>query len=335
MTAGPPAESKKPAAFFDPFVAALFGTVIVASLWPAPPAAAQGLSRLTQLAIGWLFFLYGVRLPTREALAAVRNWRLQISVLGVTYVLFPALGLVSSLLPEWLLAPQVARGLLYMSLVPSTVQSSIAFTSIAGGNVAGALCAASLSNLLGVLFTPLLAALLLGAAMGLSTESIGAIAGQLVAPFVAGQLCRRWLASWLMRNRRLLSMTDRAAILLVVYVAFSRGVSEGLWSLLAWRDLLVLLGICAVVLTLVFSLTTLIGRALRFSAGDRITLMMCGSKKSLATGLPMAAILLPGASVGLLVLPLMVYHQLQLLVASILAQWLGKKAPPARPPEPD
>src|SRR5690606_3918482 len=117
----------------------------------------------------WLFFLYGVRLPTREALAAVRDWRLQLSVLGLTYGVFPALGLACSLLPERLLAPEVAQGVLFMSLVPSTVQSSIAFTSIAGGNVAGALCAASLSNLLGVLLTPLLAAVLLGAAVGLST----------------------------------------------------------------------------------------------------------------------------------------------------------------------
>lgn len=335
MTAAPPSVSKRRAAFFDPFVAALLGTVIAASLWPASAAAAQGLFRLSQFAIGWLFFLYGVRLPTQEALTAVRDWRLQLSALGVTYVLFPALGVASSLLPEWLLAPSMADGLLYMSLVPSTIQSAIAFTSMAGGNVAAGLCAASLSNLLGVLFTPLLAALLLGTAVGLSAESVGAIAAQLVAPFVAGQLCRRWLSGWAMRNRRLLTVTDRGSVLLVVYIAFSRGVRDGLWSLLAWRDLWVLLVTCALILAVTLLVAVGIGRALGFAPGDRIMLMMCGSQKSLATGLPMAAILLPGASVGLLVLPLMVYHQLQLLVAAILAQWLGKQGRAVRPPESD
>lgn len=313
---------------------ALFGTVLLASLFPAGGALAEVLSGGVVLAIGWLFFLYGVRLPTGEALAAVRSWRLQLSVLVMTYAVFPMLGLLTSQLTSGLLSPELARGFLFLGLLPSTVQSSIAFTSIARGNVAGALCAASLSNLLGVLLTPLLVAALLGGAVGFSPDAIAKVAGQLALPFVAGQVSRRWLMGWLARRERLLSGTDRVAILFVVYVAFARGVNEGIWSLLAWPDLLLLGGVAAALLGAMLLTTALAGRWLAFPRADRIVLLMCGSKKSLASGLPMATVLLPTAHLGLLILPLMIYHQLQLVVCSVLAQRLGRRIDEEQGPGP-
>lgn len=313
---------------------ALFGTVLLASLFPAGGALAEVLSGGVVLAIGWLFFLYGVRLPTGEALAAVRSWRLQLSVLVMTYAVFPMLGLLTSQLTSGLLSPELARGFLFLGLLPSTVQSSIAFTSIARGNVAGALCAASLSNLLGVLLTPLLVAALLGGAVGFSPDAIAKVAGQLALPFVAGQVSRRWLMGWLARRERLLSGTDRVAILFVVYVAFARGGNEGIWSLLAWPDLLLLGGVAAALLGAMLLTTALAGRWLAFPRADRIVLLMCGSKKSLASGLPMATVLLPTAHLGLLILPLMIYHQLQLVVCSVLAQRLGRRIDEEQGPGP-
>lgn len=316
--------------FLDPFVLALGAVVLLAFLLPARGGVAAVLTRSVDGAIAWLFFLYGVRLPTREALAAVKNYRLQSSVLAVTYVLFPIFGALAWWACTPLLATELRSGLLFFTLVPSTVQSSVAFTSIARGNVAGALCAATLSNLIGVFATPLLVSLLLGGGGGVQLSSIGSIALLLVAPFFLGQLCRPWLLGWLQRNARLLSLSDRAAILLVVYVAFARAVSERGFSVVSATDLLGVLGACACLLGLLLWSTSRLGRALGFERADRIVLLFCGSKKSLASGLPIATLLLPSVSAGLLVLPLMVYHQLQLVVCSVLAQRFGRQAEAAR-----
>jgi sodium/bile acid cotransporter 7 len=310
----------------DPFVAALVATVLLALLAPAGGAFAAGLSQAVVVAVAWLFFLYGVRLPTREALAAARDWRLQGSILAATYLLFPIFGLLAAWTSRAFLPSELARGLLFLGLLPSTVQSSIAFTSIAGGNVAAAVCAASLSNLLGVIVTPLLVTFVLDGADVISFDAVGGIAGQLVAPFLSGQILRRWLVPWLDRYRRMLAISDRFAILLVVYVAFAGGVRQGAFSRVAPLDLVLLLVVCAALLGGMLGATHLLGRWLGFQRADRVALLMCGSKKSLASGLPMATLLLSTASVGLLVLPLMVYHQLQLVVCSVLAQHWGRRA---------
>lgn len=310
----------------DPFLLALFGTVLVASVFPASPAAVRTLSAAVPFAIAWLFFLYGVRLPTREALATLRSWRLQVAVLAATYGVFPALGVLTFLFAP--LPRELAQGFLFLGLLPSTVQSSIAFTAIARGNVAGALCAASLSNLVGVVITPLLVGALLGGAVGFSFGAVRQVTVQLVLPFVLGQLSRRWLDAWLSRHRRLLTVTDRGTILFVVYVAFARGVNEGIWSLLAWPDLLLLGGIASALLVAMLGITTAAGRWLSFPRADRVVLLLCGSQKSLASGLPMATVLLPSAHLGLLILPLMIYQQIQLVVSSIVSQRLGARRPP-------
>src|SRR5699024_2125076 len=123
-------------------------------------------------------------------------------------------------------------------LLPSTVQSSIAFTSIARGNVAAAVCSASFSNLAGIVVTPLLVAWLAGGGSGgFSASSVGGIVLQLLVPFAAGQLARRWIADWIRRHAATLKLVDRGSILLVVYTAFSQGVTEGIWQQLSWPQL--------------------------------------------------------------------------------------------------
>ncbi|GAA4977542.1 bile acid:sodium symporter family protein [Kineococcus glutinatus] len=311
--------------YLDPFLVALLATVGLASLLPARGGAAEGLSVAADVAVAFLFFLYGNRLATRAALAAVRDWKLHGTVLAVTFVAYPLLGLLlgvvlPALLPEHLLPADLVTGIVFLTLLPSTVNSSIAFTSLAGGNVPAAICAASFSNLLGVLLTPLLVAALLGGQVQLSTASVGAVALQVLAPFLAGQLTRRWLGPWVGRHKRTTQLCDRGAILLVVYTAFSSGVVDGLWQRVSAAEVGVLLAACAVLLAAGMGLAEAAGRALGFGRADRLVVLFCGSKKSLATGVPMATLLLPAATVGTAVLPLMLFHQVQLLVCAVIAR---------------
>jgi solute carrier family 10 (sodium/bile acid cotransporter), member 7 len=308
----------------DPYIVALLLTVAVASLLPASGAVATGLGQATTIAIGLLFFLYGARLSTREALDGLRHWRLHGLVFLATFVLFPVLGLLARLLVPWALTPELWTGLMFLCCLPSTVQSSIAFTSIARGNVAAAICSASFSNLVGILLTPLLVTVFLFTGTGgVSLGAVRDIALQLLAPFVAGQLLRRWIGGFLARHKKILGYVDRGSILLVVYAAFSEGVVAGIWGRLSWLSLAVLLVVNMALLAVVMVLTTFAARRLRFCTEDEIAIVFCGSKKSLASGLPMGTVLFPAATVGLAVLPVMLFHQLQLMVCAWLARRYG------------
>ncbi len=309
----------------DPYIAAIVGMVGLASLAPLHGVGAIAGGYATNAAIATLFFLHGAKLEPRAALAGARHWRLHVVVLLSTFVLFPLLGLTARAVAPSLLPPALWAGLLLLCVLPSTVQSSIAFTSIARGNVPAALCAATASNLLGMALTPLLAGLLLHTHGGFSTSAVGNIALQLLLPFLAGQLARPWIGEFVGGNRRLLGVVDRGSVLLVVYVAFSDGVSHGIWHQLDIASLATLLLVDAALLVSVLGLTTLASRMLGFSRGDEIVAVFCGSKKSLASGLPMATVLLAGQSAGLIVLPLMLFHQIQLMACAALARRYGAR----------
>lgn len=304
----------------DPYILLLLATVGLAALLPARGTAADVASGASTAAIALLFFLYGARLSTREALDGLKHWRLHLTVLACTFVVFPLLGLAARGLESAFLDPALASGLLFLTLVPSTVQSSIAFTSMARGNVPAAICAGSFSSLAGIVLTPLLAAALLGStAGGFSADSVGRIVLQLLVPFLAGQLTRRWIAGFLARHRRIIGLVDRGSILLVVYTAFSEGMVRGIWSQVSPAQLAGLLGVEAVILAVMLTLTWYGAKALRFGREDRIAIQFAGSKKSLAAGLPMASVLF-GPAASLAVLPLMLFHQMQLMVCAVIAK---------------
>jgi sodium/bile acid cotransporter 7 len=318
----------------DPYIAAIIGMVVVATILPASGVMAPVMKTVTTLAIALLFFLYGARLSREAVLAGLTHWRLQLTVFLSTYLLFPILGLGLSVLAKPLLGAPMALGLVFLSALPSTVQSSIAFTSIARGNVAAALCSASLSNLVGVVITPLLVGLLLSTHGGFSGDAVRDIALQLFLPFVLGQLVRSWVGPWIARHKQLTGYVDRGSILLVVYTAFSEGVNAGLWHQVDAKSLMALLVIDLVLLVLVLVATTVISRALGFSKEDEITIVFCGSKKSLASGLPMANILFAGQAVGLLVLPLMLFHQVQLMACAAIARRYAARTDDREPDAP-
>jgi sodium/bile acid cotransporter 7 len=319
----------------DPYIVLLLGTVGLAALVPARGTAASVTSGASTAAIAVLFFLYGARLSTREALAGLRHWRLHVTVLACTFVLFPVLGLAARGLVPVFLTHDLYTGLLFLTLVPSTIQSSIAFTSIARGNVPAAICAGSFSSLIGIVVTPLLAAALLGdSGGGFSADSLVKIVLQLLVPFLAGQVLRRWIGGFVTRHKKVLGLVDRGSILLVVYTAFSEGMVRGVWHQVSPLRLGGLLVVEAALLAVMLALTWYGGRAIGFGREDRIAIQFAGSKKSLASGLPMASVLF-GAHASLAVLPLMLFHQMQLMVCAVIAKRRSHDTErPAAGPEP-
>ena len=314
-------------AVFEPFILMLLGTVVLASLLPARGEMATIVGYAADIGIVLLFFLHGAKLSRDAIWAGLRNWKLHLAVLAITFVAFPLFGLGLTALP--FVTGPLAAGLLFLTLLPSTVQSSIAFTAIARGNVAAAVCSASFSNLLGILVTPALVALLMNTSGsgGISIESIEAIVLQLLVPFVAGHLLRPWIGAWVTRNKSLLTVVDRGSILLVVYSAFGAAVVEGLWTKLSLGDLILIGLLCAALLAFVLGLTFAVARLMKLPREDAIVLQFCGSKKSLASGVPMAGVLFPPAQVGVILLPVMLFHQLQLIACAVIARRYAESAP--------
>lgn len=306
----------------DGFTLAIVATVVVASFIPCYGEGAKIFSGLTTAAIAVMFFMQGARLSREAVFAGFGHWRLHLTILASTFVVFPLLGFGFRAMFPHLMNPALLMGLLYICLLPSTVQSSIAFTSIAHGNVPAAICSATFSTLLGVIVTPIMASLLLkthGGGGG-GFESIGSIFVELLLPFVAGQLLRPWIADWAARNKGVLKYTDRGSIILVVYTAFSAAVMRGLWHSLPLSGFGEIILSNAVLLALVLLITTFGSRLLGFGKPEEIAIVFCGSKKSAATGVPMANVLFGASTVGLIVLPLIIFHQMQLMVCAVLAK---------------
>ena len=307
---------KKP----DPLIVLIILAVIIAIIAPARGNFADIFGQLTNVAIALLFFLYGARLSTQEALNGLKHWRLHLTILAFTFVVYPLIGIALRPLTA-VISHDMYLGILFLTLVPSTVQSSVAFTSIAKGNVAGAIISASASNLVGVIVTPLLVMLLMGTGgeVHIDTSVFGEIALLLLAPFVLGQLTRRWVGK--IAQSKATKVVDRGSIAMVVYSAFSKGVVDGIWSSISLWDLAFLVVFAAAFVAFMLWLTRKASQKMGFNRADTIAIEFCGSKKSLATGLPMASVIFAsgGASLGLLILPLMIYHQVQLMMCSWLA----------------
>lgn len=309
----------------DSFTLLLVATIALATVLPAHGEGAVLVGYLTKILIALLFFMYGTRLSREAIIGGIRNWRLHVLVLCITFGLFPLVGLGLVTLLGSHIDGVIATGLMFLAVLPSTVQSSIAFTSIAGGNVAAAICSASLSNLLGVAATPALVALLLHLQGGVSFDAIGEILTQILLPFLIGHALRQWTGGFVTRHRKVFAPLDRGSILMVVYAAFSDAVIHGIWHRLTVADLAWLCLIDVVFLAVIMGATAGLARLFRFDQADEIAIVFCGSKKSLASGVPMASVLLPAASVGVAILPLMLFHQIQLLVCSFIARRFAER----------
>jgi sodium/bile acid cotransporter 7 len=304
----------------DEFTTAMLATVMLAFLLPCRGTSAGIFGDLAAAAIGLLFFLQGARLSRAAIVAGALHWRLHLVIFAATFVLFPVVGLALRPLSGTLLTPPLYLGLLFLCTLPSTVQDSVAFTSIAGGNVAAALCSASASSIFGIFLTPLLTGLVPDAHGAFSLNALRSIGLEMLLPFVAGQLLQPWIGNWVQARRRALSGVDRGSVLLVVYTVFSAATLSGIWHQLALGPLMALFAAAGSLLALMLAITALAGRGLGFSREDQIAIVFCGSKKSLVTGIPMANLLFAGHALGLIVLPLMVFYQIQLMACAALAR---------------
>jgi len=310
----------------DRFTLTLLTTVLLASFLPARGEFVGWLNILTTAAIALLFFMHGAKLSREAILAGSNNWRLHLWVMFSTFIIFPLLGVLFKWWSPVNVSPALYNGFLYLCILPATVQSAIAFTSLAGGNVAAAVCSASASSLLGIFVSPLLVGLLMNVHGDTgSLRQVGTIVLQLLVPFIAGHLSRPLIGNWIERNRKLIGKTDQTSILLVVYAAFSEAVTHGIWHQVGIGSMAFIVLVSLVLLAIVLVINIYMARKLGFSKADEITIVFCGSKKSLANGIPMANILFPASVVGVMVLPLMVFHQVQLMTCAALARRYQKK----------
>lgn len=318
----------------DWFLAGMVLAVVLAALFPdfgrtGGPMHADVVSSVGIFAV---FFLHGIGLSAARMRAGVTRWRLHLVVQSFTFGVFPLLWLLlDALFGRWL-PSGLSLGFLYLCAVPSTISSSVAMTAVARGNVAGAIFNASLSSLLGIVLTPLLVGLL-GRTTGQSlpfADTVLRLTGLLLLPLVLGQVARPLVGGWFSRHQRYTHAFDKLVILVLVYASFCDSVESGVFSQYGAGLLAVVLVGATLLLVVVLSLSALVARWAGLDKEDEIAAVFCGSKKTLASGVPMARLLF-GAhpSLGLIVLPLMFYHQLQLILCSVLAERYAARPEPA------
>jgi len=319
----------------DKFILWLLGAAALAFVAPVSSAPAQAVDVITYLAIFALFFLHGARLPREALIAGFSDLKLHVTILSITFALFPLIGLAMYFAAPGMLDPMIWTGLLFLCVVPSTVQSSIAYTSMADGNVAGAVAAAAFSNLAGVIVTPLLAGLILGTqGASISLGGVARLFVLLFLPFMLGHAVRPLILPWIERWPTLTTIVDKGTILLAVYGAFSAAVVERIWQRVPPAQIAILVGLCLLLLGLILASAYAIGRLGRFDRGSRAAILFCGSVKSLASGAPMARVLFPGAATAIVLVPVMLYHTLQLIICASIAGALKRRRNASAGPNP-
>jgi solute carrier family 10 (sodium/bile acid cotransporter), member 7 len=305
----------------DGFVLALAGVVLAATLLPCRGGGVHVVHIAGIIAISALFFLQGARLSRDAILNGMMHWRLHAASGAATFILFPLLGLgLIAVFPNLLPGP-LYLGVLFVCALPSTVQSSIALTSIARGNIPAAVCSATVSNIAGIVVTPLMFGAMANLhGGGIELMGIWKVAAQLLLPFLAGHLLRPWIGAWTERNRGVLAITDRGSILLVVYGAFSAAVVRGIWRQIPPELLILLLLVMAVLLGVALLYIWLTSGILGFDRDDEAAFVFVGSQKSLVSGIPIANALIAGPAIGPILMPLMLYHPMQLLICAWIAR---------------
>ncbi|RAJ95738.1 sodium/bile acid cotransporter 7 [Larkinella arboricola] len=314
----------------DWFLLALLGMIGLAYLWPEPgiQEGPFSLSNLANIGVSVIFFFYGLRLSGDKLRAGLSNWKLHFTIHLTTFVVFPLIILAGLQLFGTDENRLLWLGTFYVAALPSTVSSSVVMVSLAGGNIPAAIFNASISSLIGVFITPLWMGLFLstGSADYDLGSVIGKLALQVIVPVVLGIVLNRWLGAWAERHKKALSNFDKIVILVIVYTSFCESFERRMFQSLTASDLVVL-GACMLGLFfLIYALVNLASRLLGFNREDRITALFCGSKKSLVQGSVMVTVLFPDNVVGIVLLPIMMYHALQLIAASILAQSMARQA---------
>ena len=302
----------------------------LAALYPSPGVQERIFSpkAIANWGVSLVFFFYGLRLSPEKLRQGLSNWRLHLVVQLSTFLLFPILLVVFRLLFASHDSGLLWLGAFYLAALPSTVSSSVVMVSIAGGNMPAAIFNASISSLIGVFVTPLWMGLFLAASSGGFdlVSVVGKLALQVLVPVVVGILLHHRFGHFAEAHRKKLRYFDQSIILLIVYTSFCESFARKMFSGLSFGKILLLGGLMIGLFFLVYGIVTLISRWLRFNREDQITAVFCGSKKSLVHGTVMSKVLFTGNnSVGVILLPLMFYHALQLIAASVLARSIAKR----------
>ena len=320
------------AAIFDPLVRLLLVVIVLASFFPVTGEARVVARIVSDAAIFALFLLNGMRLPRQQIARALSHWQFLLPLIAWVFGAMGLLGALMGVAAENVLPSSVALGFLFLGVLPSTVQSATAYTSLAGGNTANSVIAAAVLNILGVFLTaPLLAWLASSDLPGVDFDGLERIGLIVVLPFILGQVLQRSLGSFVADNRKLVAWADRFAIGIAVYVAFSGAVEQDVWSLITPPAWVVLAGLIAVMLAAAFFGTWFLSSRLRLPEEDRIAFTFAGAQKSIAIGAPLATILFPPAMAGLVLLPVLFYHLAQLVISAPLAGWFSQRKTRAHP----
>ena len=304
----------------DPLVRLLLVAIVLASLLPVADRWRGVAQAVSNGAVFLLFLLNGLRLPRAEVIRGIGNLRFLLPLVAWCFGAMALAGWGLSLLVGPWLPPLVALGFLYLGTLPSTVQSATAYCSLAGGNVAHSVVAAALLNILGVFVTAPLFSLMAGNhATALDLGGLEKVAAILLLPFVLGQAAQNRFGHIVHEHRDAAVWMDRISIAIPVYVAFSGAVREGLWTLIGPGEWAVLIAGVIALLAFGFGGAWLVGGLARLDRGDRIALLYSGAQKSIAMGAPLASVLFGPATAGLVLLPVLVYHLLQLVLSAPLA----------------
>lgn len=310
---------------FDWFLKGMVLAVVLAFLWPAPGAKGGFLhpELLNKIGIALVFFLNGLGLSLASLKDGALRWRVHLLIQSCTFLIFPILGWALLKASGGWISADLKTGFFYLCALPSTVSSSVALTIAARGNVAVAVFNATLSSLIGVVLTPLWMAWILGSS-GAGFD-VGPVIVDLliwvVLPLMAGQLARPLLGAWAGRHKARIQIVDRLTILTLVYTSFADTVQQGVWSHYGPLVLVETVVGSALLFFIVLGLTRVLAQVLKLPAEDRIAAVFCGSKKTLASGVPMAHLIFgANPALGLILLPIMIYHPLQLAVGGVLAQ---------------
>ena len=322
----------------DGFMLALLAMIFLAWLWPFPgmKESPVPLSEISTFAVSIIFFFYGLKLSPEKLRTGLVNWKLHVMVHLSTFVLFPLLALAFRPLFKTDESQTLWLAIFFLTALPSTVSSSVVMVSIAKGNIPAAIFNASISSLIGVFITPLWMGLVMDAGQGYASGGqgspghfdllsiVGKLSLQVLLPVCAGiALNKRW-GHFAEQHKKYIRYFDQSSILLIVYTSFCESFGEHLFSSLGIKEI-VFLGIGMLTLFFgIYFLLTFISNLLHFNQEDRVTAVFCGSKKSLVQGAVMSKVLFPGAQAGLMLLPIMIYHALQLIVASIIAQRMAR-----------
>jgi sodium/bile acid cotransporter 7 len=314
----------------DPFVIAIALSIVVAYFFPQLGAADSviPIDLISSLGISFIFFFYGLKLSTEAIRSGLKNWKLHVVVQGTTFLIFPLLVIAFYPLVKDTSNEVLWLSMLFLAALPSTVSSSVVMVSLAKGNIPAAIFNASISGIIGILITPLWLTSFIQEVNITSdfTHIYFQLGTEILLPLIIGLLLRKYWGEFARKNSRGLSLFDKSIILLIIYKSFVHSFEERIFEAISIADLLLMTSLVVVLFLVVYGITGLISKRLKFNLEDQITAQFCGSKKSLVHGTVFSKALFGQSSMlGLILLPLMLFHAFQILIISVLATRMGKE----------